>query len=436
MQKKLFSMFALLLMAVSGTWAQKYTVTFASEYTSVPSIYAGNANYFQLDVENTSEVAGTNVLASVYVDDVLVWSETVDNIPAGETVNLDVVDPTIRPVDENTVIGYDNKEAVYKVVLSDGIDEDIQKEFSFVILYNGNLGKEYAYPFTQPFLREFSFTGDVQVLVSEEYSASGVTSREDAFAVELGGGSVHKALLYVAYNWDKAAEGDFNSWTTTFNGQTIVPVANYRDQGNLGKYGAYGYGMVVYDVTEAVVDGDNTFALQKTAGNVAVHPSSLIVMIDNPSADPKVIYIAEEADLLSTTNNHHVEPIYNSSFKDVADGDATLYVFAANAQAGEGDLVINGDSHPDVWLGTSNSVEVYKSAVESGDISIQFKSTGSTILALQQMVVVKKTSTGIETVDSEQLTVDSWYTINGVKLDDKPTEKGVYILNGVKVWVE
>ena len=432
----MFSMLALLLMAVSGAWAQKYTVAFTSEYTSVPSIYAGNANYFQLDIENTSEVAGTNVLASVYVDDVLVWSETVDNIPAGETVNLDVVDPTIRPVDENTVIGHDNKEAVYKVVLSDGIDEDIQKEFSFVILYNGNLGKEYAYPFTQPFLREFSFTGDVQVLVSEEYSASGVTSREDAFAVELGGGSVHKALLYVAYNWDKAAEGDFNSWTTTFNGQTIVPIANYRDQGNLGKYGVYGYGMVVYDVTEAVVDGDNTFALQKTAGNVAVHPSSLIVMIDNPSADPKVIYIAEEADLLSTTNNHHVEPIYNSSFKDVADGEATLYVFAANAQAGEGDLAINGDFRPDIWSGTSNSVEVYETAVESGDISIQFKSTGSTILALQQMVVVKKTSTGIETVDSEQLTFDSWYTINGVKLDDKPTEKGVYILNGVKVWVE
>jgi hypothetical protein len=389
MQKKLFSMLALLLMAVGGAWAQKYTVTFASEYTSVPSIYAGNANYFQLDVENTSEVAGTNVLASVYVDDVLVWSETVDNIPAGETVSLDVVDPTIRPVDENTVIGHDNKEAVYKVVLSDGIDADIQKEFSFVILYNGNLGKEYAYPYTQPFLRDFSFTGDVQVLVGKEYSSSGATSREDAFALELGGGSVHKALLYVAYNWDKVAEGDFNSWTTAFNGQTIVPIANYRDQSNLGKYGAYGYGMVVYDVTEAVVDGDNTFALQKTAGNVAVYPSSLIVMVDNSSSNPKNVYIAEEADLLSAQYNQHTDAIYNSSFKNVAEGDATLYVFAANGQAGEGDIIIKDKTYEDVWAGTSQSVDVFETLVDAGDIAVQFKGTGSTILALQQMLVVQ-----------------------------------------------
>ena len=44
--------------------------------------------------------------------------------------------------------------------------------------------------------------------------------------------------------------------------------------------------------------------------------------------------------------------------------------------------------------------------------------------------------TGIETVDSGQLTVDSWYTINGVKLDEQPTEKGVYIHNGKKVVIK
>ncbi|MCR5512569.1 MAG: hypothetical protein K6F43_03255 [Prevotella sp.] len=45
--------------------------------------------------------------------------------------------------------------------------------------------------------------------------------------------------------------------------------------------------------------------------------------------------------------------------------------------------------YTDVWAGTSQSVEIFTTAVEPGDISIQFKSTGSTILALHQMVIVE-----------------------------------------------
>ena len=42
---------------------------------------------------------------------------------------------------------------------------------------------------------------------------------------------------------------------------------------------------------------------------------------------------------------------------------------------------------------------------------------------------------GIHTIDNGQLTNDSWYSINGVKLQGKPTQKGLYILNGKKVVV-
>lgn len=45
-------------------------------------------------------------------------------------------------------------------------------------------------------------------------------------------------------------------------------------------------------------------------------------------------------------------------------------------------------------------------------------------------------TTAIEEVDSEQLAVDGWYTLTGVKLQGKPTEKGVYINNGKKVAVK
>ena len=43
------------------------------------------------------------------------------------------------------------------------------------------------------------------------------------------------------------------------------------------------------------------------------------------------------------------------------------------------------------------------------------------------------TTTGLTAVESGQLTVDSWYSIDGVKLQGEPTKKGVYIIKGKKV---
>ena len=45
---------------------------------------------------------------------------------------------------------------------------------------------------------------------------------------------------------------------------------------------------------------------------------------------------------------------------------------------------------------------------------------------------VEEEVTNIESVDSGQLTVDTWYTLSGVKLEGEPTERGVYIHNGRK----
>ena len=43
------------------------------------------------------------------------------------------------------------------------------------------------------------------------------------------------------------------------------------------------------------------------------------------------------------------------------------------------------------------------------------------------------TPTGLTAVESGQWTVDSWYSIDGKKLQGEPTKKGVYIIKGKKV---
>ena len=42
-------------------------------------------------------------------------------------------------------------------------------------------------------------------------------------------------------------------------------------------------------------------------------------------------------------------------------------------------------------------------------------------------------ATGIHSIDNSQITIDNWYSVDGVKLQGDPTQKGIYIRNGKKV---
>ena len=44
--------------------------------------------------------------------------------------------------------------------------------------------------------------------------------------------------------------------------------------------------------------------------------------------------------------------------------------------------------------------------------------------------------TGISAVETDAANDGAWYTLSGVKLDGKPTEKGIYICNGKKVVIK
>ena len=52
--------------------------------------------------------------------------------------------------------------------------------------------------------------------------------------------------------------------------------------------------------------------------------------------------------------------------------------------------------------------------------------------------IVEDLPTGIVSIDNSQLTIDNgvWYTLNGVRLNGKPTKAGVYIVNGKKVVIK
>lgn len=371
-------------------------VSFNTEYTSVPTCYAGTNN--TLTVKVSSNFAGRYSI-ELLADGKLLNSSEADLDTAEEATVL-LTDPTVRAVDETTVNGAGNKEVTYiiNVKFGDVIVGSANK--TVPVLYNGNLGKDLTY--NAHYIEDiqvFTVTGGIAADTkdSSTYLSASSSNRTDIFKIDLDeSSSLEKAFVYIAYNWDKSGVGGpvFN---VTFNGKAISPKSSYRDQSNLGSYGRYGYGLMFYDVSDLAKPGDNVLILNKQSGLTSVYPGNLIYLYNSTESDYiKTIYLLNGADLLANSNNDagrvvKTSNVLNADVNDVINSAFT--VFAAGAQKGEGNIIFNGNVMEDVWNGTSNSLDSFtfdisSKLTDSNDIA--FVATGSTVLALNQFVVTYK----------------------------------------------
>ena len=372
------------------------TTNIASEYKN--SIYAGVTNNLTITVNSINKDL-TNVTVYVYDNGRVVGSYLVDFVKANSSKSVNIIDSFIRPIDENTVLGNNNTNVVYRVIVEDknGILNDTNSS-NFMVVYNGNLGKDLAYPaMNATITRVYDITGDVIILNKEDSSYLGSKSANgsDTWNIDFKG-ELKEGLLYVSYNWNKQA--DVSDWIVTFNNKIITPIAHYRDQSNLGVYGKHGYGLAVYNVTDLINKGLNTFTLNKTSGLTAVYPSSLLLLTNNENGANKTVYISECADLLSKTNNKNLDVGSYTKFNIDSTSmiNSTLYVFAAGGQKNEGNIVFNGEIKSDVWNKTSNSIDYYTfntTGLTKDNNTVFFQSTGSTILSLHQILVVERENT-------------------------------------------
>ena len=372
------------------------TTNIASEYKN--SIYAGVTNNLTITVNSINKDL-TNVTVYVYDNGRVVGSYLVDFVKANSSKSVNIIDSFIRPIDENTVLGNNNTNVVYRVIVEDknGILNDTNSS-NFMVVYNGNLGKDLAYPaMNATITRVYDITGDVIILNKDDSSYLGSKSANgsDTWNIDFKG-ELKEGLLYVSYNWNKQA--DVSDWIVTFNNKIITPIAHYRDQSNLGTYGKHGYGLAVYNVTDLINKGLNTFTLNKTSGLTAVYPSSLLLLTNNENGANKTVYISECADLLSKTNNKNLDVGSYTKFNIDSTSmiNSTLYVFAAGGQKNEGNIVFNGEIKSDVWNKTSNSIDYYTFntiGLTKDNNTVFFQSTGSTILALHQILVVERENT-------------------------------------------
>ena len=415
-------------------------VSLTPEYTSVPSAYAGTNNTLTIKVKTAK--AGTYDI-QLFADAVEVDAKTVDLVEGVNTIYL--TDPTIRPIDASTVSGAVHEKVEYSAVVFYDSYPLYLEDITLPVLYNGNLGSDYEYNITgfEDF-GSFDINGEfiIDIKDASTYMGASVMNRTDVWAVNLvDNAEITNAFIYVPYNWFNAksyTEG-VDMFDATFNSNTVTPIAWYRDQGNLGNYGNYGYGVFVYDVSDLIAIGDNSFVLNKINPTPAVYPSALVYMY-NITGSPiaKTVYILNGADLLSNSNNvaKRIAEAYTEIIVDVGEIDyASLYVLAASAQAGESDIVFNSEVYSDVWEGTSSSTDMFFADV-TGLVdevnSISFVATGSTILALPQFIVTTVYAGPATEISlaPEYTSVPSAYagTNNTLTIKVKTSEAGDYVV--------
>jgi len=363
--------------------------------------YAGTNNVITVSINTNYE---DNYIVKLLADGKVISTQTIKLNDALNEINL--IDPTIRSIDESTVGGAINNNVTYTVEVYDENVLLAKSNIAVPIRYNGYLNKNFAYPTDDlEFNLNTTVTGNVliDVLGTDAYLGSDELSANKSyeFTLSLPKNSVFvNGLLYISYNYDKTPAG-FPVFNMTFNNADISNriVGKYRDKTNLGSYGLSWYGVIIYDVSDLIKDGSNSLELVKVNGtSVAVYPPALIGLYNESEGNLKNIYITNGADLLSKTSYNKADrPVNITNNIDVNIDklkSAKWYVFAANAKDNLADLTFNDNVYSNVWSGNNAHSLQYFSSDVTGLIkdsnTVGFVSTGGGVLALQQILVVEK----------------------------------------------
>ena len=356
-------------------------------------VYPGFANKLTVTV-NTNK-AGKYVV--VLLDNGTVVNSTEVDLASGDKT-LTLIDPTIRPLTDH--IKYDgsgNYDTVnYQIqVLFEGFLLN-ETSYEATVLYNGYLGKD---TYNQTGLESFyttTITGDMVILTNGTYATGTTKYALTSFPVVLSqNDTLVKAFIYVTYTYG-GTNDNINMFNVTLNNNRLTPVFFSRDASNLKANS--GSGVVVFDVSDYLVNGDNVLDLNKT-GSAGVYPTTLVYMYNTTGSNvEKDVYIYNGADLLGSYGGL-TNPIRVDSTIDVDSSDAkeaTAYIFANGAVDGRGTVVINGESEAHPWNGSSQSTDLYTKDItgtvkDKNNVSVIFSGASGSFTALQQIIVVTKT---------------------------------------------
>jgi arabinogalactan endo-1,4-beta-galactosidase len=120
-------------------------------------------------------------------------------------------------------------------------------------------------------------------------------------------------------------------------------------------------------------------------------------------------------------------------------GSYKLSVTCASDNGATGVFLIASDKRTEM-IGTggveSFSVEFNVTSEEPVKLGLKLENTTATWINFDNFYLEKATSTGIVTHQTSNLKPQTYYTLDGRQLTDKPTTRGIYIHNGIKVVIK
>ena len=385
---------------------------------------------------------------NLYADGKLVNStDVIIDATFAPTTKVDLIDYTIRDITNKTVstgakTGYDTVNYTLELILLNQTVNTTTLNPS--ILYNGYYGKEYSYQGDDrvSFLNA-TITGDIIVAIGDSAYASGLNNMTDKWNVSLPAGSnIVKAYIYVPYS----ASGDTpDLFNVTFNGVKANVVSFIRDQANI--ISVYGYGLIVYDVTDSIKTGENIFNLTKTISGGAYTPTLIYLYNTTGSTVVKDVYISNGADLLGNYGNAAQRVISANSVIAIDNSNvanAIAFIFGAGAKDDRVDAIyINGEASYKVWNTTEGSqvnvfaTDVTKIISDKNKVSVVLNNdntASNTFTVLQQIFVVthktatKITASNVVTVYNKNKNLVA--TLNDVNGKPIANAKVTLVLNG------
>ena len=129
----------------------------------------------------------------------------------------------------------------------------------------------------------------------------------------------------------------------------------------------------------------------------------------------------------------------NIALHDQKAGDIVKPVFEGKMLGDSSKLLKKDDPAKTRGTRAADDMELVSGAeyevLEAGDIVLTVAAKESPV-TLKSIGVNASGATGIEAIDKEQQAADSWYDLNGHRLQSRPTKKGLYIHNGQKVVIK
>ncbi|GAA5819602.1 MAG: conserved hypothetical protein partial [Methanobrevibacter sp. CfCl-M3] len=361
------------------------------------AVYQGTPNLFTANITGDQNQEMT---ATLYANDQVVNNTTV-NLVSGENNIINILDPTIRAINNNSFNTGNN--VTYNLTLSNSTDSvSIVKSISSV--YNGYLGKKYSPTGDDSVMEKYNINGDILVdpLNYSTYLGTNQNSRTDTLLLNISKDNIVKTFAYVPYNW---ANQNFQLDTVKCNNNSITLYKKFSDKSNLGSFGDKEYGVCIYDITDHVKNGNNSLEITKASGSAALYPTVFIALYNESMGSNKEVLINNGADLLSNDYNKLSRMVESTTKFDISKKEditkATFYsIFSGGEHEDHFDLLFNNnDLEGEIVENHVNSTECCKEDVtkyiSDGSNYAVFNNTGNIGLVIPQILVLEhKTGEG------------------------------------------